>query len=116
VRNGRAHKNTAGRSWNRWRSAPRLIAAALVVLHVGCSSNPKPSYMVVTCGSREADIAAARRISTAWTMERIVQLLGTPERTIGRAVEEWTCTDGTVIRATASGDYGLPVAAVEFSK
>lgn len=113
--NGRAPKDT-GRSWGRWRCVPLWIAAVIVILHVGCSSNPKPSYAVVTCGSREADISAARRISTAWTMERIVQLLGTPERKIGHATEEWTCTDGTVIRATASGDFGLPVAAVEFSK
>ena len=51
-------------------------------------------------------------------MEQIVRLLGSPERNVGsrHVVNEWTCTDGTVIHATSAGDYGDPVAAVEFTK
>ena len=100
---------------SRWPFA-RRISVAVVSLQLGCSSTPTPSYAVVTCGPRQADIAAARRISTDWTMERIVQLLGTPERELGHTVKEWTCTDGTIIRASTSSDYGLPVSSVEFSK
>ena len=90
---------------------------ASVLFPLSCSTSTTSSY-AVTCGSRHIDIASAKKISTSWTMEQIVRLLGSPERNVGsrHVVNEWTCTDGTVIHATSAGDYGDPVAAVEFTK
>ena len=105
----------------RVRTAISVVTFVSFLLQPGCSTSTKSttsSRRIVTCGSRHVDIASAKRISTTWTMEQIVRLLGPPERNSGsgRVVNEWTCTDGSVIDVSSGGDYGDPVASVEFRK
>jgi hypothetical protein len=89
-----------------------------LMFQLGCSAQSMKSPADVTCGARGVDIAAARGITNEWTMNQIIQLLGAPVRDVGSGliVNEWTCSDGTMIRASGAGDYGRNVSAVSFSK